>query len=56
MPLRTSFAVLIFSLSAASPALAETSSTVPEPSSLVLFGLGVAGVIIGRRGGHSRRD
>jgi VIT1/CCC1 family predicted Fe2+/Mn2+ transporter len=56
MSMRTSCAVLIISLSAAAPAFAGTSSAVPAPSSLVLFALGVAGVIIGRRGGHSRRD
>jgi hypothetical protein len=56
MPLRMTCAVLILVLSGASPALASTSSAVPEPTTLVLFGLGVAGVLIGRRGGYSRRD
>lgn len=56
MPLRLACAVLILTLSGASSALAGTSSAVPEPSTLVLFGLGVVGVIVGRRGGHSRRD
>jgi hypothetical protein len=49
-------AVLILTFSGASSALAGTSSAVPEPSTMVLFGMGVAGVIIGRRGGRSRRD
>jgi hypothetical protein len=49
-------AVLILTASGASSALAGTSSAVPEPSTLVLFGLGVAGVIVGRQGGRSRRD
>lgn len=45
---------LIIALGGATPALAQ-GSAVPEPSTLVLFGLGVAGVIIGRRGGKSHR-
>jgi hypothetical protein len=49
-------AVLILALSGASQALAGTSSAVPEPSTLALFGLGAIGVIVGRRGGRSRRD
>lgn len=56
MPLRLACAVLLLMLAGASPALAGTSSAVPEPSTLVLFGLGAIGVIVGRRGGHSRRD
>lgn len=56
MPLRMACAVLILTVSGASSALAGTSSAVPEPSSLMLFGLGAVGVIVGRRGGRSRRD
>jgi hypothetical protein len=56
MPLRMACAVLLLTLAGATPALAGTSSAVPEPSSLVLFGLGAVGVIVGRRGGRSRRD
>ncbi|MFT4027527.1 MAG: PEP-CTERM sorting domain-containing protein [Novosphingobium sp.] len=48
-------AALLVALSTATPALAN-SSAVPEPSTLVLFGMGVAGVIIGRQHGRSRRD
>jgi PEP-CTERM motif len=34
----------------AGPALAQSGgSAVPEPSTMVLFGLGAAGVIVGRR-------
>lgn len=56
MPLPMACAVLILVLSGASPALAGTGSAVPEPSTLVLFGLGALGVIVGRQGGRSRRD
>jgi hypothetical protein len=38
----------------ASPALAQTAVAVPEPTSLLLFALGVAGVVIGHQHGHSR--
>ena len=31
------------------------ASILPEPSNLVLFAAGVAGIIIGRRGSRSRR-
>ena len=55
MSLATMSAALFLALAASTPALAN-GSAVPEPSSLVLFGMGVAGVIIGRRGGRSRRD
>ena len=33
----------------ASPALAQASSKVPEPTDFALFGLAVAGLIIGRQ-------
>lgn len=48
-------AALFLALTISTPALAN-GAAVPEPSSLLLFGMGVAGVIIGRRGGRSRRD
>jgi hypothetical protein len=56
MPLRLACAAAILILSGATSALAATSSAIPEPSTLVLFGLGAVGVIVGRRGGRSRRD
>ncbi|MGN6356032.1 MAG: PEP-CTERM sorting domain-containing protein [Novosphingobium sp.] len=46
---------LLVALGMATPALAQ-GLAVPEPSTLVLFGLGVVGVIVGRRGGRPRRD
>ncbi len=51
--MRTAFA-LIF-LGFATPALAA-GAAVPEPSSMALFGLGVLGVVIGRRGARRKRD
>jgi hypothetical protein len=45
----------LLTLTTATPALAQ-SSAVPEPSSLLLLGLGAAGVIIGRHGGRRRKD
>lgn len=55
MTIRLACTAFVIALGAATPALAQ-GSAVPEPSTLVLFGLGVAGVVIGRRGGKSRRD
>jgi hypothetical protein len=45
---------LLVACTAATPALAQ-ANTVAEPSSMLLLGLGVAGVIIGRHSGR-RRD
>lgn len=56
MPLKLVSAALLISLGAASPALADGGTAVPEPSSLVLFGLGVAGLIIGRQSGRRPKD
>jgi hypothetical protein len=39
----------------AGPALAA-GAAVPEPSSMALFGLGVLGVLVGRRGARRGRD
>lgn len=55
MTIRLACTACFITLAAATPALAH-SAAVPEPSTLALFGLGVAGLIIGRRGGRSRRD
>lgn len=52
-PLILSALVLAF---AASPALAQTSTSVPEPTDLALFALGVVGLIVGRQGARRRRD
>jgi hypothetical protein len=50
---RTALALLI-ACTAATPVLAQANA-VAEPSSMLLLGLGVAGVIIGRQSGR-RRD
>lgn len=55
MTIRLVCAALTLTVAAATPAFAQ-GSAVPEPSTLVLFGLGAAGVIIGRCSGRSRRD
>lgn len=55
MSFQTIAVALLIALGSATPAFAD-SVAVPEPTTLALFGLGVAGVIIGRRGGRSRRD
>ena len=39
----------ITALVAASPALAGGATTVPDPSDITLFAIGLAGVIVGRR-------
>lgn len=51
---RLACAALVIALGTATPAFAQ-GLAVPEPSTLVLFGLGVAGVIIGRQGGKPGR-
>lgn len=56
MSLRLVSTALLASLCTVSPALADAGTAVPEPSSLVLFGLGVAGLIIGRQSGRRPRD
>ncbi|WP_120077793.1 PEP-CTERM sorting domain-containing protein [Aurantiacibacter odishensis] len=38
------------------PAAAQTAAQVPEASALTLFGLGIAGVLIGRRLSMNDRD
>lgn len=42
-------------LFAASPALAEGGTAIPEPSNWALFALGVTGVLIGRFGSRKRK-
>ncbi len=41
-------------LLATSPAFAQVGASVPEPSNIALFSLGVLGLILGRRGGRSK--
>ena len=52
---RMRFAIPLMLLGFATPALAA-GVAVPEPSSMALFGLGIMGVIIGRRGARRKRD
>lgn len=49
------FAIPLMLLGFGSPALAAGTS-VPEPTSMALFGLGVLGVVVGRRGARRKRD
>jgi hypothetical protein len=49
------FAIGLLFLGFATPALAA-GTAVPEPSSMALFGLGVVGVLVGRRGARRKRD
>ncbi len=44
---RTAFLITLATLSA-SPALAQAGTTIPEPSDALLFGMGLAGLMIGR--------
>ncbi|GGD45254.1 PEP-CTERM sorting domain-containing protein [Erythrobacter arachoides] len=43
-------------LAIAAPALAQSGTQVPEASSMMLFAMGAAGVIIGRRLARRRTD
>lgn len=54
MVLRFSSTFLL--LVSAAPAWAEGSAQVPEGSNLTLFGLGILGVVIGRRFSMRRRS
>ncbi len=48
---------LLLAAFAASPALAQSAGTaIPDPSGIALFGLGLAGVIIGRHFSRSKPD
>ncbi len=47
--MRFPFAISLPLILAAVPAAAQAGSQVPEGSNLMLFGLGLLGVIIGRR-------
>lgn len=50
----TTAMLTLAALLAATPALAQGSTSIPEPSDMALFGLGVLGVILGRRGARRK--
>jgi hypothetical protein len=41
-------ALILLAMAAATPAFANTGTTIPEPSDIGLFALAVAGLILGR--------
>jgi hypothetical protein len=49
LPFRSLIFSLLVALLAASPAYASGGIELPEPSGLLLLGMGVAGVLLGRR-------
>ncbi|HVR89880.1 MAG TPA: PEP-CTERM sorting domain-containing protein [Novosphingobium sp.] len=49
-------AAAVAGLAFATPALAQSTTAIPEPTDLALFGLGVLGLIIGRRGARRRKS
>lgn len=53
-PMRLLLPMPVF-LAAAAPAHAWAGVQIPEPSNLALFGLGLLGVLIGRRLSRNRR-
>ena len=53
--LRSSVAILLTSAWAV-PAAAQAGTAIPEPSNLALFGIGLAGLVIGRQVAKRRSD
>lgn len=52
-----SLTLILTTAIAASPAMAQTGgSSIPDPSGIALFGMGLAGVIIGRHFSRRRPD
>jgi hypothetical protein len=52
-----SLTLILTTAIAASPALAQSGgSSIPDPSGIALFGMGLAGVIIGRHFSRKRPD
>lgn len=47
---------LVAALVSATPAYASGGTPLPEPSSLFLLGMGVAGVVVGRRFSRKRHQ
>ncbi|GHA03173.1 hypothetical protein [Novosphingobium arvoryzae] len=46
-------AITAVALCAAGPALASSGASIPDPSNLALFAIGVLGLIIGRQGSRN---
>ncbi|WP_374526777.1 hypothetical protein [Novosphingobium sp.] len=46
--------LMLAALAAASPALASAGTTIPDPTDLALFALGVTGLILGHYGARNR--
>lgn len=49
-------ASVVLALSWAAPAFAESAASVPEPNDLLLLGLGLAGLIIGRQASRKKKS
>jgi hypothetical protein len=57
LPIRGSIALAAMGCAlslVSSPALAQAGASIPEPSNIALFCLGVLGLILGRHGGRSK--
>lgn len=49
-------ASVLFALGWAGPALAASGTSIPEPNDLLLLGLGLAGLIIGRQASRKKKS
>jgi hypothetical protein len=51
----TRIVIALGALLLAAPAAAQAGTSVPEPSDMLLLGMGVLGLILGRSSGRSRK-